>query len=174
MNKTQTITGGDRGTHDGFIQNAKTPQYVWNSATIDDTDISRILEAIGGEFRFPLDVDICYLPYMNTSNNSAVLQYLRDVSTDSQFTTLVLQVLVEERCTRHREHHNSTITTTTSLKVGDIVKSHVHVQSKSESVIVNNLSYKAKGIFIITRLGPFQDVPYALILWYVSKIIYLS
>ena len=32
LNKTQTITGGDRGTRSGFIQNVKTSQYAWNSS----------------------------------------------------------------------------------------------------------------------------------------------
>ena len=39
LNKIQTITVTDRGSHDNFIQNAKTRQYAWNSAPIDDTDI---------------------------------------------------------------------------------------------------------------------------------------
>ena len=39
LNKNQTITSTDRGSHDKFIQNTKTRQYVWNSAPIDDTDI---------------------------------------------------------------------------------------------------------------------------------------
>ena len=37
LNKTQTITGTDIGSHDKFIQNSKTSQYAWNSAPIDDT-----------------------------------------------------------------------------------------------------------------------------------------
>ena len=59
LNETQTITGGHRGTHAGFIQDAKTSQHAWNSAPIDDTYISWILAEIGREFIFTLDVDIC-------------------------------------------------------------------------------------------------------------------
>ena len=40
LNKTQTIVGQDRGTHESFIQNSKTSQNAWNSAPIEDTDIS--------------------------------------------------------------------------------------------------------------------------------------
>ena len=58
---------------------------------------------------------------------------------------------MEERHTHHRERHNSTITATTSLKVGDIVKAHVQVQSKSKSDIVKNIRYQAKGPFIVTE-----------------------
>ena len=88
---------------------------------------------------------------MNKPDNSALLQYLRDVSTYSQFATPVLQVLVENIRKRHRELHNSTINATTSLKLGDIVKSHVQVQSKSESVIVKTIIYQAKGPFVVTK-----------------------
>ena len=43
LNKTQTISGGDRVTHAGFIQDAKSSQYALNSSLFDDTDISPIL-----------------------------------------------------------------------------------------------------------------------------------
>ena len=46
LNKTQTITGTDRGRHGKFIQNSKTIKYVWNSARIEDTDIPRSLASI--------------------------------------------------------------------------------------------------------------------------------
>ena len=124
LNNTQTITGGDRGKHIGFIHNAKTSQYTWNIAPIDDTDISLSLKEIGREFCFTLDVDIFALSSMNTPYNYALLHYLQDVSTDSQFATWFLQVLVQERRTRHQERHKSTITAKTSLQVGDIVKDH--------------------------------------------------
>ena len=150
-NKTQTITGSDRGTHAGFIQNEKTSQYAWTSAPIDDTDISQRLAEIGRYFLLPLDVDICDFPSTNTFDNSAIFQYLRGVSTDSQFSASVLQVLVKERCRRQRELHISTITDITSLKLGDIVKAHVKIQSKSESGIVKKISYQAKGPFIVTK-----------------------
>ena len=58
LNKTQAIAGNDQGTHDVYIQNAKTSQYAWNSAPIDGTDVIRSMTAIKWIFRFPLDVDI--------------------------------------------------------------------------------------------------------------------
>ena len=88
---------------------------------------------------------------MNTPNNSALLQYLRDVSTESQFATSVLQVLLEDRLMHHQERHNSTINATTSLKVGGVVKAHVQVQSENDSGIAKNISYQAKGPFIVTK-----------------------
>ena len=66
---------------------------------------------------------------MNTSNNSDLFHYLRDVSTHSQFATSVFLFLVEERHTCHQELQNSTITAKTSLKVEDIVIYHISAQS---------------------------------------------
>ena len=57
LNKTRTISGNDHGTNDVILQNAKTSQYAWNSAYIDNTDITRIMAAVGREFHFPLDID---------------------------------------------------------------------------------------------------------------------
>ena len=91
LNETQTITGGHRGTHAGFIQDAKTSQHAWNSAPIDDTEITQRVSEIGREFCFPLDMDICALPSMDKSDSSALFQYLRDVSTYSQFATSVFR-----------------------------------------------------------------------------------
>ena len=88
---------------------------------------------------------------MNKSDNYDLFQYSRDVFTESQFATSFLQVLVEERRKLYQERHNSTITATTSLKVEDIVKAHVKVQSKGKSVIVKDLSYQAKVPFIVTK-----------------------
>ena len=82
LNKTQTIVGQDRGTHETFIQNAKTSQYAWNSAPIDDTDISRSMAAVGRDFKFPMDVELSAMPTINDNKNSALYKYLRDVSND--------------------------------------------------------------------------------------------
>ena len=91
LNKNQTISDCDWEKHYyGFVQNEKTSQYAWKSAPIGDIYISWSLAAIGREFRFLLDVDICHSQSMNTSDNSALFQYLRDFSTDSQFATSVL------------------------------------------------------------------------------------
>ena len=96
LNKTQTIIGADTGTHISFIENSKTSQYTRNSTPIDDTDIPRSLAAVGRHFKFPMDVQLSPTPILNDINQSALYTYLRDVSTDLQFATSVLQVLVEE------------------------------------------------------------------------------
>ena len=58
---------------------------------------------------------------------------------------------MEDRRKRRRERHNSKIAATTTFEVGDIVKAHVEVQSKSELGIEKNISYQAKGPVIVTK-----------------------
>ena len=149
LNKTQAIAGNDRGTHDVYIQNAKTSQYAWNSAPIDGTDITRSMAAIGRNFRFPLDVELSPTPILNTDTNNTLFQYLRDVSTDSTFALSILQVLIDDRRSAHRLRHNEG-KLPCALKVGDVVKAHVQVQSNADNGVVGKLSYRARGPFIIT------------------------
>ena len=59
LNKTQTICGNDRETHESIETNVKTSQFAWNSAAIDHTDIPRCVVAVGREFKFPLDIEPC-------------------------------------------------------------------------------------------------------------------
>ena len=47
FNKTQDISGKDRGSHDIFIKIIKTSHYAWNSAPIDDTNVMRKIAAFG-------------------------------------------------------------------------------------------------------------------------------
>ena len=150
LNKTQAIAGGDRGTHEVFIQNAKTSQYAWNSAPIDDTDITRSMAAVGRDFRFPLDVELSGNPVLNDSTNNALFTYLRNVSNDSIFAQSIVKVLIEERRARHMERHNKTKTPPV-FKVGDVVKAHVQVKSNKTLGEVGKLSYKARGPFQITK-----------------------
>ena len=123
LDKTQTIVGEDRGTHHSFIENSKTSQYAWNSAPIDDIDISRCFAAVGRHFKFPIDVDLNAAPRINNNNQSTLYIYLRDVSNDSQFVTSVLQVLIEEQRTTSKTRWNANIAAK-EFKVGDIVKAH--------------------------------------------------
>ena len=84
-------------------------------------------------------------------NNSALFQYLRNVSCDSQFATSVLQTLLEERRTMHRERWNKDRTSHQFAK-GDVVKAHIQVQSKSVLGEVGTLSYRARGPFQIVEV----------------------
>ena len=150
LNKTQTIAGQDRNTNEVFHQKAKTSQYGWNSSPIDDTDIPRCVAALGREFRFPLDVELLEQPCLNDKNNSALFHYLRNVSCNSKFAVSVLQILLEERRTAHRERHNKD-RVAVKFNVGDVVKAHVQVQSKLSTGEVGKLSYAARGPFTIVE-----------------------
>ena len=92
LNKVQTIVGNDRGTHQSIHTNLKTSQYAWNSAPIDNTDIQRCVAAIGREFKFPMDMELQPSPTINSTNNSALFEYLRDVSCHSEFSKSILQL----------------------------------------------------------------------------------
>ena len=151
INKTQTIVGNDRGTHETFIQNAKTSQYAWNSAPIDDTDISRSMAAVGRDFKFPMDVELSSMPTISDNTNSALFKYLRDVSNDSKFATSVVQILVEERRDAHRQRWNKD-KIEELFELGDVVKAHVQVTSKAETGEVGKLSYQARGPFQISKI----------------------
>ena len=89
------------------MENCKTSQYAWNSAPIDDTDIPRSLTVVGRHCKFTLDVKLSPNPTLNDEDQSALYIYLRDVSIDSNFASSVLQVLIEERRTAHRDRWSS-------------------------------------------------------------------
>ena len=151
LNKTQTIVSAEVGTHHSFVENCKTSQYAWNSAPIDDTDIPRSLAAVGRHFKFPLDVKLSPNPTLNDEDQSALYIYLRDVSIDSNFASSVLQVLIEERRTAHRDRWNSN-RAAKSFHVGDVVKAHVQVNSNLNKGVVGKLSYQGRGPFQIKEI----------------------
>ena len=86
-----------------FHQNIKKAQYSWNSAPIDNTYIPRCVAAVGREFRYPLDIGLPNQPSRNNKEHSALFYYLRNVSCDSQFSISILQTLIGERRSTHRE-----------------------------------------------------------------------
>ena len=162
LNKTQTIQGASIGTHINFRRTVLLSAYSWNSSPIDGTDIIRSIPAVGRIFRFPLDSTISPLPPLNDSANTQLLEYLREVGTESTFATAILQVLIEDRRESHRQRHNFG-KTPQHLKVGDIVTAHVQVVSKSETGTVKKLSYKSQGPFKIIAdkgYGTFEVQPY--------------
>ena len=155
LNKTQTIVGNDRGTHHTFLQNCKVTQYGWNSAPIDDTDIPRSIAALGREFRFPLDVEMCPDPPLSDGTNTSIHEYVRTAGNTAQFALSVLKILIKERREYHRTRHNrNKDSNATSFKIGDIVKAHVQVTSNQNKEQPAKLSYRARGPFeIISNLG---------------------
>ena len=77
-----------------------------------------------------MDVQLNKTPELNDLDHSALYDYLRDVSIDSTFATSVLQVLIEERRTAHRDQWN-TKRAATRFHVGDILRAYVQVPSNS-------------------------------------------
>ena len=71
------------------------------------------------------------------------------MSADSVFALSVLQIIIEEHRTSHRERHNKG-KTVCNLKVGDVVKAHVQVNSVADKGLISKLIYKVKGPFTIT------------------------
>ena len=108
------------------------------------------MAAIGRLFRFPLDVELSPCPILNNETNSVLFQYLHNISTDSTFSLSILQVLIDERHQSHGEQHNKGKAICT-LKVGNIVKACVQVQSRADTGIVGKLAYRARGMFIIIK-----------------------
>ena len=75
------------------------------------------------------------------------------MSNNSQFTISVLEILIEERITAHRKICNKG-KQQQNFEVSDIVKSHMKLQSKSETGEVKKLSYQSRGLFQVkTVLG---------------------
>ena len=149
LNKTQVIAGNDRGTTSVIIKNAKTSQCTWNRAPIGNTDIPRSLAAIGWDFRFLLDVELRPTPNLKNVHNSALFQCFRNFSVESSFATSVLKLLIEYRRDAHRNRHNRD-KSISDLKVGDVVKAHVQVNSVASKGVVSKFSYRDKGPFTIT------------------------
>ena len=77
LNNTQAIADNDRGTCNVYLQNTNTSQYAWNSAPIDNTDITRSMVDIGWSFRFPFDIKISPIPLLNKDTSSILSQYIR-------------------------------------------------------------------------------------------------
>ena len=98
----------------------------------------------------PLDVELSSTPILNNNKNSTLVIYLRDVSTYSTFSLSILQILIEERRTPQREHYTEGKTLCT-LKICDVVKAHIQVQSSADTGLVGKLSYRYRGPFIITQ-----------------------
>ena len=150
LNKSHAIAGNDRRTYKVYIQNTSTSQYAWKSSPIDNTDIIRSMVTVGRAFCFPLDLSLSPSPILNTESNSVLLNYLHDISTDGEFSLFVLQIMIEERRSTHCNRKNEGKYLCT-LKVGDVVKAHVQVQSRSDTGLVGKLSYRARENYIITK-----------------------
>ena len=98
-----------------------------------------------------MDIELIAIPELNDKSNSTLYNYLRNLSPDEAFSTLVVQVLVDERREAHRQRWNK-VKIQPTLKIGDVVKAHVQVQSKAYQGEVKELSYQERGPFQILEI----------------------
>ena len=77
INKAITIAVEDRGTNDAFIAARVATGYIYNSFSIDGTNILRSSPAVGRELYFPFDIDLSALPTIVSNNAESVASYLR-------------------------------------------------------------------------------------------------
>ena len=87
-------------------------------------------------------MEISAIPTINPTTNIGLYNYLHGISNDALFAQEVLKILMEELCTHPRERHNSNLTPNQDFKVGGIFKSHVQVQSNSNSGAVKKMRYQ--------------------------------
>ena len=106
--------------------------------------------AVDRAFSFSLDGSLSPSPIINTKLNRVLCQYLRDVSSDAKFSLSIPQMLIEENRATHQERQNKGKIQCT-IKVGDMVKSHIQVQSHTDTDLVGKLRYRARGPYIIMK-----------------------
>ena len=97
----------------------------------------------GREFRFPLDIELLDQSSLNNKEHSALFHYLRNISCNLQFSISVLQTLIEERRSAHRERWNKN-RKAYKFNRGDVVKARIQVQSKLDDGEVGKLSYRVR------------------------------
>jgi len=103
LNKALTIARNDRHNSSDFVPAACAATYTWNSSPIDGTDIIRSIPAIGREFKFPFDFHYTDTPQFTQDKVTAIHNYLYNTASNTAFTQAILKILLEDRCTTHRE-----------------------------------------------------------------------
>jgi len=114
-------------------------------AQVDVQNTADLISVTSQEF--PINVTTAFIESTRAEN---ILPPTCGLFTESSFSLSILQLIIEERRTRHRECHNKG-KTPYALKVGDVVKSHVQVQSRAETGLVGKLRYRTKDLFIVTK-----------------------
>ena len=84
------------------------------------------MAAVGREFRFLLSIELLDQPSLNNKEHSALFHYLRNVYCNSQFSISILQTLIEERRSTHRERSDKN-REAYKFNKGYVVKAHIQV-----------------------------------------------
>ena len=80
--------------------------YVWNSALILGTNLSRSFVAVGRKFQFPIDFS-AYKHWELTSAPPTIKSYVKELAAHLQASREVAKILVEEQHAMHREFINA-------------------------------------------------------------------
>ena len=150
LNKSVTIAIEDRKKFGCFTEAGIVAGYAWNSAPIDGTDIIRSIPAISRKLRFPIDISSVTLPQLTTNQADSVVNYLRLTDSSKHFASEILKILIEDRCTVHRERINNQ-RNIVSFDVGDVVMARREVQSNKSTNKVGKLCYQVRGPFVIVK-----------------------
>ena len=73
LNKTKDNARQYHVSHNAFIQNMNTHQYVRNSSPIDDTNVMDIVAAVGREIIFPIYAKLLPTPTLNPDKKTSVV-----------------------------------------------------------------------------------------------------
>ena len=96
-------------------------------------------------------LQILYYKYCIENTGLQILYYKYWIkNTGLQFSILILQTLIEERRSAHRERWNKN-REAYKFNKREVVIAHIQVQSKSDNGEVSKLSYGARGPFQIMK-----------------------
>ncbi len=80
--------------------------YMWNSAPILGTNLSRSFVVIGCEFQFPIDFSV-YKHWELMSTPPAIKSYAKDLAAHLQASCEVAKIHVKDQCSMHRTFINA-------------------------------------------------------------------
>ena len=131
-----------------FIPTVFVVNYAWNTTPIDGTYIIRSMLVIGWQLHYPIDINMNTLPTIKPNNAQATLDQLKFIVTFSQFSSFILNIIIEEHHTAHDEcinnNHHIVI-----LQIGDIVVDQIEIYIDISKNQVAKLSYAVRSLYRI-------------------------
>ena len=118
--------------------------YVWNSALILGTNLSRSFVAVGRKFQFPIDFS-ADKHWELTSAPPTIKLYAKELTAHLQASCKVAKILVEEQCAMHGEFINAHLPDPKVYSVNNIVFARCSIRSDSSRGWVDKLSYPFTG-----------------------------
>ena len=139
LNKSQTIAVTDSVNHVNFIQNSKTLQYAWNISPTNNTDVSRSLAGINREFIFPLT---------RWWKRHYLISLFEGCLRGLVILLVYPKILIEKLGLEHTNRH-ATNKQICDVKIGNIVKLHVQVQSDAKKMLLEKLIIALKDCLLL-------------------------